>query len=82
MLPNVLSDNEESIRPLFDPDSHPAISVLPSQLKEHYNQLVDDCEEKVEQIQDATKYVCKSLDRQYTLLLVPLNLFSELIIIC
>lgn len=54
-LPNELSDNEESIRPMFDPNTHTAISILPTRLKERYNQSVDDCEEKIEQIQDATK---------------------------
>ena len=54
-VPNELLDTEESIRPLFDPSSHSAISVLPAQLKERYNQMVDDCEEKIEHIQDATK---------------------------
>jgi len=53
-LPNELLDTEESIRPLFGPDSR-SLSILPSQLKERYNQMVDDCEEKVEHIQDATK---------------------------
>ena len=54
-LPNSLFDTEEFIRPLFDPDSHSAISVLPNQLKNHYNLLVDDCEEKIEHIEEATK---------------------------
>ena len=54
-LPNELLDTEESIRPLFDPGSHSSISVLPVQIKERYNQVVDDCEEKIEHIQDATK---------------------------
>ena len=54
-LPNELLDTEESIRPLFNPTSHSAISILPNQLKERYNLLVDDCEEKIEHIEDATK---------------------------
>ena len=54
-LPNELLDSEESIRPLFDPSSHSTISVLPMQLKERYNDMVDDCEEKTEYIEDATK---------------------------
>lgn len=55
-LPNSLFDTEESIRPLFDPGSHSAISVLPNQLKQRYNLLVDDCEEKIEYIEEATKW--------------------------
>ena len=54
-LPNDLLDTEECMRPLFSPDSLSAISILPQKLKEHYSEIVDDCEEKIEYIQDATK---------------------------
>ena len=54
-LPNDLLDTEECIRPLFNPDSLSSISILPQQLKVHYSEIVDDCEEKIEYIQDATK---------------------------
>lgn len=56
-LPNELLETEECIRPLFDPESNSALSIIPSQLKERYDQLVDDCEEKIEHIEDATKWI-------------------------
>jgi len=46
---------EESIQPLFHPDSLPAISSLPVQLSDRYDNLVENCDEKTEAIEDAKK---------------------------
>ncbi|XP_065895085.1 uncharacterized protein [Dysidea avara] len=51
--PKQLTETEETIQPLFDPDSLPAISSLPVQLSERYDNLVEDCDEKTEAIEDA-----------------------------
>ena len=55
MEPKQLTKTEETIQPLFDPASLPAISSLPVQLSERYDNLVEDCDEKTEAIEDAKK---------------------------
>lgn len=53
--PKDLAKTEEDIRPLFDPDSLPAISSIPVQLSERYDSLVENCGEKTESIEDAKR---------------------------